>query len=130
MRTVTFNHAFGIILVIVAIIFMTGCESCNSHNDKSNKEENADDEMKIGKYLYMSEGRVLHIRKQCSSILLFSEQEGHRGYGMKFIKFREFYDDGSFYYCTSCFDDEAYEQAQNMSKMNEPMEDSKIKIEW
>ncbi|MDN0078373.1 hypothetical protein QVO32_02970 [Bacteroides gallinaceum] len=86
--------------------------SCNSEKRQNN-------DVIIGKYLYLTNDGVLHCKQDCVGVILAKDEDGHKVTGMNFIDTLEFTDDKYMSYCTRCFNDARYEQVQRMIRRND-----------
>lgn len=72
----------------------------------------------IGKYLYLTDDGVLHCEEKCVGMVLAKDENGHKRYGMTFVDTLRIIDDCNLSYCTRCFNDERYDQVQEMIRRN------------
>lgn len=68
--------------------------------------------------MYLTDDAVLHCKEKCVGMILAKDENGHKRNGMTFIDTLEIVYDGGFSYCTRCFNDELYDQVQEMIKRN------------
>lgn len=86
--------------------------SCNSEKKQNN-------DVIIGKYLYLTNDGVLHCKQDCVGVILAKDEDGHKVTGMSFVDTLDIVDDSGLSYCTRCFNDARYEQVQRMIKRND-----------
>lgn len=72
----------------------------------------------IGKYLYLTNDGVLHCKQDCVGVILAKDEDGHKVTGMTFVDTLEIAYDENLSYCTRCFNDARYDQVQSMIKRN------------
>lgn len=103
---------------VLLIVSLSACifSSCQE------KKENIDVERRkgIGKYLYLSADKVLHIDKDCIGIFHIIDEDGAivRTYGISFIDTMYIVSDSAYSYCRRCFNNKLYEQVQDMIRQN------------
>lgn len=97
---------YSFILILLCVIV-----SCKSKVKKDN-------DIKIGKYLYLSDNNVLHCKQDCIGLILANGEDEINLTGMTFVDTLDIVYDGNLSYCTSCFNDSLYEKVQGMIKRN------------
>lgn len=98
-----------LILLVASLFVLLSCTS----------KEKEGDNIKIGKYLYLTDNNVLHCEQKCVGIILAKDEDGHKVTGMNFVDTLEIVDDSGLSYCTRCFNDARYEQVQRMIRRND-----------
>lgn len=97
-----------LVFILTSLFILLSCRS----------KENENDNIKIGKYLYLTDNGVLHCEQKCVGIILAKDEDGHKVTGMTFVDTLDIIYDENLSYCTRCFNDARYEQVQSMIKRN------------
>lgn len=96
------------------IVFVLSFAGCDKHDNK-------DESNSIGKYLYMTDDRVLHTGRHCSNLIIAKDQHGHKVYGMEFVDTASFAPKYKFSYCTRCVNENQYEHIQKLLQRNKEL---------
>lgn len=98
-----------VVLIFISLL----CASCGHEKENTDNKE-----PHLGKYIYKTNNGVLHTRTSCVSLKYVIDEDLHEIQGMIFIDTARFVTDQECWYCTSCFNDKLYEQAQEILRRN------------